>query len=425
IAVHSEADAGSLHVEMADEAHPIGRAPARESYLVGETILDVARASRADAIHPGYGFLAENAEFARAVIAAGLIWVGPHPKTIEDMGDKERARDIAKSAGVPVLPGSPRFAENDLVGLAEAAEGVGYPVLVKAAAGGGGIGMRPVRDPEALVGLVEGVQAVAKRTFGDGTVYLEHYIPRARHVEVQVFGFGDGRVVHLYERDCSIQRRFQKIVEESPAPAVPEDLRENMKAAATALSRHERYAGAGTVEFIVDPEKRAFFFLEMNTRIQVEHPVTEMVTGLDLVAMQIDLARNALPVVNQSEIRRAGHAIESRIYAENPSKNFFPSPGRLEVYRLPAESESIRIETGFRQGDEVTPHYDPLIAKVICRAATREQAIDDMLGAMEATEIRGVNTNVEFLARVLRHDAFRTGRTSTAFVEEFRAELVT
>lgn len=424
VAVYSEADANGLHVQMADEAYPIGPAPARDSYLVGERILDVAKTSKAEAIHPGYGFLAENPGFARAVIANGLTWIGPRPKTIEDMGDKERARDIAKAAGVPVLPGSPRFAKDDLAGLTEAAEEVGYPLLIKAAAGGGGIGMRPARDPDELVGLVEATQAVAERTFGDGTVYVERYVPRARHVEVQVFGFGDGHVVHLHERDCSIQRRFQKVIEESPAPDLPDGVKQHMTAAATALCHHERYSGAGTVEFIVDADSLEFFFLEMNTRIQVEHGVTEMNTEVDLVAMQIDLARNALPTLRQGDIHHAGHAIECRIYAENPGRNFMPSPGKLDVFRLPAETEHLRIESGFRQGDEITPFYDPMMAKVICHAATREAALAEMTRALESVEIAGVNSNVTFLLRTLKHDAFRAGRVFTGFVDHFKSDLL-
>jgi acetyl/propionyl-CoA carboxylase alpha subunit len=424
VAVYSEADADSLHVEMADEAYPIGPPPARESYLVGERILNIAKTSKAEGIHPGYGFLAENAGFAQAVITSGLTWIGPRPKTIEDMGDKERARDIAKAAGVPVLPGSPRFGKGDLAGLMEAAQEVGYPILIKAVAGGGGIGMRPAGGPDELIELVEATQSIAERMFGDGAVFIERYIANARHVEVQVFGFGDGHVVDLHERDCSIQRRFQKVIEEGPAPGLPDALRERMRAAATALCHHERYRGAGTVEFIVDADSLEFFFLEMNTRIQVEHPVTEMNTGLDIVAMQIELARDTLPAMSQSDIRHDGHAVECRIYAENPDRSFMPSPGRLDVYRLPAQSENLRVDTGFRQGDEITPFYDPMIAKVICHAATRDAAIDEMTRAVDSIEIKGVKSNAAFLGRVLRHDAFQAGRVSTGFIENFASDLL-
>ncbi|MCG8358457.1 MAG: ATP-grasp domain-containing protein, partial [Kiloniellales bacterium] len=290
VAVHSEADAAALHVELADEAHAIGPPKPQESYLKAETIIETARKAGADAIHPGYGFLAENASFARMVQDAGLIWVGPRPATIEDMGDKERARLLAKSAGVPILPGSPRFPENDLAGLDEAAAEVGFPLLVKASAGGGGIGMRLVEAPEDLQKVVVATQGMAARSFGDGTVFLERYVRKARHIEIQVFGLGDGHAVHLFERECSIQRRFQKIIEETPAPGLPAATRQAMAEAAVALAKQERYRGAGTVEFVVDAESNAFFFLEMNTRIQVEHPVTEMTTGLDLVALQLRLA---------------------------------------------------------------------------------------------------------------------------------------
>ncbi|MGE4615960.1 MAG: biotin carboxylase N-terminal domain-containing protein, partial [Gammaproteobacteria bacterium] len=278
VAVYSEADKDSLHVEMADEAYLIGPANARESYLVADKILDVALSSGAEAIHPGYGFLAENARFAEAVNKAGLVWIGPKPQTIVDMGDKERAREIAKTSGLRVLTGSARFPKGDLAGLEEAAEEIGFPLLVKASSGGGGIGMRQVDDPGDLRETAEATQSMAEKAFGDGTIYLERYIPKARHIEIQVFGFGDGHAVHLYERDCSTQRRFQKVIEESPAPDFPDVIRQKMATAAVVLCHQERYLGAGTIEFIVETETFEFFFLEMNTRIQVEHPVTELNT---------------------------------------------------------------------------------------------------------------------------------------------------
>ncbi len=305
VAVHSEADANAMHVALADEAVGVGPAPAAQSYLRVEAILQAARATGADAIHPGYGFLAENHDFAAAVQHAGLVWIGPAPKTIEDMGDKERARQLAFAAGVPILPGSPRFAPGDTSGMDEAAREVGFPLLVKAASGGGGIGMRRVATATELASTVEATQSMAQRAFGDGTVYFERLIAEARHVEVQVFGFGDGHAVHLFERDCSLQRRFQKIVEESPAPALPDATRAAMFDAAVALCRQERYRGAGTVEFIVDAQTQRFYFLEMNTRIQVEHPVTEMITGLDLVAMQT-AARGRAAVAGTRPERCAG-----------------------------------------------------------------------------------------------------------------------
>jgi 3-methylcrotonyl-CoA carboxylase alpha subunit len=425
VAVYSEADASSLHVAAAGEAHRIGPAPARQSYLVGDAILAAAKASGADAVHPGYGFLAENAGFARAVTAAGLAWIGPTPETIEDMGDKERARLLAKSAGVPILPGSARFAPRDLGGLEAAADQVGYPLLVKAAAGGGGIGMRRVDQASDLVKTVEATQGLAEKSFGDGTVYLERLVEKARHVEIQVFGLADGRAVHAYERECSIQRRYQKIIEESPAPGLADATRAAMCQAALSLCRQERYRGAGTIEFVVDADSGAFYFLEMNTRIQVEHPVTEMNTGLDLVALQIRLARgDDLGFLDQAAIRSVGHAIECRIYAENPDRNFLPSPGPLKRFRLPPADGGLRIDIGVREGDQITFHYDPMIAKVIAHGSDRNAALDRMAQALRGLEIEGVASNVGFLLRVIGHPAFRAGDSFTGFIGKHAADLV-
>jgi 3-methylcrotonyl-CoA carboxylase alpha subunit len=419
VAVHSEADAGALHVDLADEAYPVGPAPAKHSYLSIPAILAAAEASGADAVHPGYGFLAENSAFARAVMAAGLIWIGPDPDSIDDMGDKERARLLAKAAGVPILPGSPRFARGELHGLSEAAEQVGFPLLVKASAGGGGIGMRRVDTVADLAKVVETTQTLAEKSFGDGAVYLERLVPKARHIEVQVFGFGDGRAVHLLERECSIQRRFQKIIEETPAPRLDSSTVAEMARSAVALCRQERYRGAGTVEFVVDAETSAFHFLEMNTRIQVEHPVTEMTIGVDLVALQVRLAKgDDLSELTQDSIQRAGHAIECRLYAENPKMNFLPSPGVLKRFHLPAEGNGLRIDTGVREGDQITFHYDPMIAKLVARGDTRDAAIDRMLQCLNELAVEGVATNTGFLARVLNHPAFRAGNTHTGFVAE-------
>jgi acetyl/propionyl-CoA carboxylase alpha subunit len=322
-----------------------------------------------------------------------------------------------------VLPGSPRFAPGDLANLEAAAHQVGYPLLVKATAGGGGIGMRRVDGPERLREAAEATQSMASKAFGDGTIYLERYIERARHVEIQVFGFGDGEAVHLYERDCSIQRRYQKVIEESPAPGVPDAVRARMAEAATRLCREQRYQGAGTIEFVMDADTLEFFFLEMNTRIQVEHPVTEMNTGRDLVAKQIDFARGRLLRLPQAEVSAAGHAIECRIYAENPARNFMPSPGRLARFDLPAPAADLRIDSGFRAGDEVTFFYDPMIAKVICHAATRDAAIARMLDALEAIRIEGPATNVGFLRATLDHPEFRAGKVWTGFVDQHKAAL--
>ena len=425
VAVHSEADATSLHVSLAGQSVLIGGSPPAQSYLVGEKILEAARSASADAIHPGYGFLSENEDFARLVMGAGLVWIGPDPKTIEDMGDKERARLLAISAGLPVLPGSARFAPGDVAGLGEAAQEVGFPLLVKASAGGGGIGMRRVDRPEDLAPAVDSTQAMAGRAFGDGTVYLERYIAEARHVEVQVFGFGDGHAVHIHERDCSIQRRFQKIIEESPAPGLPAATRTAMCEAAVALCKQERYRSAGTIEFVLDVQTQRFYFLEMNTRIQVEHPVTEMVSGLDLVELQIRLAGGEpLPVRSQADVRTSGHSIECRLYAERPAKGFLPAPGVLSRFDVPDGQPSVRLDTGGRNGDRITHFYDPMIAKVIVHGADRDAAIARMHAALAAIAIEGVETNLGFLRKVLGHPAFRAGEVRTGFVDRYKKDLL-
>jgi 3-methylcrotonyl-CoA carboxylase alpha subunit len=428
VAVYSDADEHAMHVAEADVAHHIGAPSPLESYLLGDGIIAAAKATGADAIHPGYGFLAENAGFAKAVSAAGLTWIGPHHKSIEDMGDKERARLLAKAAGVPILPGSPRFSLDEpdtLGGLEDEAEKVGYPLLVKASAGGGGIGMQRVDNPDRLKKVVSATQAMASRSFGDGTIFLERFVARARHIEIQVFGFGDGRVVHFHERDCSVQRRFQKVVEESPAPGLRDDVRQKMIEAATALAGQERYLGAGTVEFVFDADTEEFFFLEMNTRIQVEHPVSEMVTGVDLVGLQLQLARgDDLTAVTQDSISSNGHAIEVRIYAENPDKKFFPSPGKLDVLEFPVGDENIRVDTGVRQGDEVTVFYDPMIAKLITYGPDRGMAITHMLSALADLKIEGLVSNKSFLAKVIGHDGFGQGDFDTGFIEKYKAALL-
>jgi 3-methylcrotonyl-CoA carboxylase alpha subunit len=424
VAVYSEADKDALHVQLADEAWLIGPSQARQSYLAGERIIAAAKESGADAIHPGYGFLSENAGFAQAVSEAGIRWIGPSAQTIEDMGDKERARLLAKVTGLPILSGSPRFTPDNLHGLANAAAAVGYPLLVKAAAGGGGIGMRRLDGPGELEKTVTATQKLAEKSFGDPGVYLEQFVDPARHIEIQVFGFGDGRAVHLFERECSIQRRFQKIIEESPAPGLPDSVRNAMGQAAVTLACQQRYVGAGTIEFVVDDDHR-FYFLEMNTRIQVEHPVTEMVTGFDLVELQIRLARgDDLSFLTQEAIKTSGHAIECRIYAENPAKNFLPSPGRLIRFQPPPTTDSIRVDTGFREGDNVSFHYDPMITKVIVRGAERDGALSRMTSALDDFRIEGVATNVGFLRNVIAHPAFRMGKTFTRFVDAYMSELL-
>jgi len=425
VAVYSEADAGSLHVEFADEAVCIGPAKPQESYLKADAILAAAGQSGADAIHPGYGFLAENADFARAVEQAGLVWVGPRPDSITDMGDKERARQIAQAVRVPILPGSRRFGANDLADLATAADEIGYPLLVKAAAGGGGIGMGRVNDPADLTKTATATQTMAERSFGDGTIYLEHLITKARHIEVQVFGFGDGRAVHLNERECSIQRRYQKIIEECPAPGLSQSARMAMAEAALRIAEAQRYRGAGTVEFVLDDEAGEFFFLEMNTRIQVEHPVTEMVTGQDLVGLQLRLARgDDLSDLTQDAIQTNGHAIECRLYAENPKRMFLPSPGTLDALAFPAQADGVRIDAGVREGDQITIHYDPMVAKVICHGRDRGEAIAKIRDTLGATRLEGLDSNLEFLQRTLAHQAFAAGDIHTGFIDEHKATLV-
>jgi 3-methylcrotonyl-CoA carboxylase alpha subunit len=424
VAVYSEADADSQHVLLADEAYPIGPAPVRESYLNIDAVLEVARSSGVRFVHPGYGLLSENAGFAEAVQAAGLTWVGPTPANIIAMGDKGRARDLAMAADVPVLPGSARLDLADEEGLTSAGAQVGFPLLVKASGGGGGIGMRLVEKPEDLAKTVKAVSALAERTFGDGGVFLERHVARARHIEVQVFGLGDGRVFHLFDRECSIQRRFQKVIEEAPAPRMPEETRAAMIEAACRLAASQDYAGAGTIEFILDDEGGGFYFLEMNTRIQVEHPVTEMITGQDIVSLQISLAAgDPLDRIFATLPRKSGHAIECRLYAENPAKKFFPSPGILERFVLPEASEGLRIDTGFVQGDTVTPYYDPMIAKIITSGADRAEAVARMAAALDTVEVGGIVTNLEFLKRVIDHPEFISAKVDTRFIDRHLAIL--
>ncbi|WP_202814503.1 acetyl-CoA carboxylase biotin carboxylase subunit [Aureimonas frigidaquae] len=424
VAVFSEADDAAAHVLGADEAVAIGPPSARDSYLRSDKIIGAALDSGADAIHPGYGFLSENADFADAVSAAGLIWVGPDPETIRAMGDKQRARDIAVRAGVPVVPGSQRFEPGDNARLEDAAAAVGFPLLVKAAGGGGGIGMKRLETPDGLAEVVAATQSMAAKSFGNGAVFLERFVPKARHIEIQVFGFGNGEAVHLFERDCSLQRRFQKVIEESPAPGLPETVRRQMAQAAVDLCRATRYRGAGTVEFIVDAATFEFFFLEMNTRIQVEHPVTEMVTGVDLVAWQIELAQGTLAPMQQSAIEVRGHAIECRLYAENPERMFMPSPGPLTLFRLPPEGTFLRVDTGYRQGDTVTPFYDPMIAKIIVWGETRESARNAAVAAMRSTEVQGIRTNRDFLIACLSDPDFSAGDVHTGFIESAKDRLL-
>ena len=425
VAVYSEADASALHVSQADEAVEIGPAPAAKSYLLEEVILAAAQSTGAQAIHPGYGFLSENAAFAEAVESAGLIWIGPKGKTIRDMGDKQRARSLAKAAGVPVLPGSKGFKPGDMELLIKTGNEVGFPLLVKAKGGGGGIGMRQVLASSELTKAVETAQGQAGRSFGDDVVYLERFVPNARHVEIQVFGFGDGEAIAFPERDCSIQRRFQKVLEESPAPNLKESVCKAMAEAALLLACQENFRSAGTVEFILDTDTSEFFFLEMNTRIQVEHPVTELVTGVDLVSLQIQLASGeALNDFRSRSYPAQGNAIEARIYAEDPEKNFLPRPGTLTQLVLPEEKNGIRVDSGVREGDKITPFYDPMIAKICAYGVDREAATEKIIAALKSIKIEGVPTNTEFLIAVFSHEANRRGAVSTNFISDYSDELL-
>jgi 3-methylcrotonyl-CoA carboxylase alpha subunit len=424
IAIYSEADAEARHVHEADEAYFIGASPARDSYLDASKVIAAAIAGGADAVHPGYGFLSENAEFALAVEERGLVWIGPNARTIRAMGDKERARQLAAQAGVPTLPGSGRFGVDDLHNVEAAARAVGYPLLVKASAGGGGIGMRRVDAPEALIEAVKSTQSMAGKAFGDSSVYVERYVARARHIEVQVFGDGHGHVVHLHDRECSIQRRFQKIVEEAPAPRLPDATREAVMASAVQLAAAQRYASAGTVEFVVDDETGKHYFLEMNTRIQVEHPVTEMVTGRDIVAMQLELAAGRLRMPAQAEITLSGHAIECRLYAENPARNFLPSPGRLNHFSAPKAREGVRVDSACRSGDTISVYYDPMIAKIIAHGPDRASAIARMSEALAELSVEGIATNAQFLRAVFANEAYARAEIDTGFVPRHLAALL-
>ncbi len=415
IAVYSDADRGALHTQLADEAVHIGPAAARESYLDAARILQAAHDTGARSIHPGYGFLSENAAFARACREAGIVFVGPPEDAILRMGSKSEARRLMASAGVPVLPGydgddqSPRRLETEAARL-------GFPLLIKPTAGGGGKGMRIVRAAEDLAEALAGARREAAKSFGDDRVLLERFVEKGRHVEIQVFADSLGSAVHLFERDCSLQRRHQKVIEEAPAPGLDESTRSAMGAAAVAAARTVAYQGAGTVEFLYDG--REFYFLEMNTRLQVEHPVTEMITGVDLVEWQLRVASGEPLPLAQDAIRRNGHAVEARLYAEDPERGFLPSTGRLQRLRFGASVEHVRVDSGVREGDEVTVHYDPMLAKVIAWAPDRTGALDRLRAALDGTEVEGVRTNARFLWEILGADAVRSGDVSTRLLEQ-------
>ena len=415
VAVYSQADRDAPHVRDADSAVEIGGAPARESYLDAERILDAARRSGADAIHPGYGFLSESWRFAEAVRHAGIVFIGPTPAAIRTMGDKIEARRLMSAAGVSVLPGS--FDPVADVAAAEAIAGeIGYPVILKAAAGGGGIGMARVGEPADLATAFATANRRAQAAFGTGELYVERYLERPRHVEVQVFGDEAGNVVHMHERECSIQRRHQKLVEESPAPGLAPATKAGLTAAAVAGARAIGYTNAGTMEFLVD-ESGGFYFLEMNARLQVEHPVTEEVTGLDLVVAQLRAAAGEPLPWAQGQIVQRRAAIECRVYAEDPSKGFLPSPGTVQKLELPS-GEGIRVESGVEPGSTVSVHYDPLLLKLIAHGDTRRQAIERLADALDRSVIEGVRTTIPFLRRVVASDEFRQGRVHTQMLEQ-------
>ncbi len=429
VAVYSDADRHALHVRMADEAVPIGPAPAAESYLVAEKIIAAAKQTGAEAIHPGYGFLSENPSFVESVEAAGLIFVGPSASAIRAMGLKDAAKRAMEKAGVPVVPGYHGEAQ-ELVVLAGKATEIGYPVLIKASAGGGGKGMRKVDHPDQFKDALSAARREAKAAFGDERVLVEKFVTKPRHIEVQVFGDSHGNAVHLYERDCSAQRRHQKVIEEAPAPGMTAEMRTAMTEAAVKAAKAIGYSGAGTIEFIVDGSQGlrpdGFWFMEMNTRLQVEHPVTEAVTGIDLVEWQLRVAAGEPLPQSQDQIRLDGHAFEARIYAEDPAKGFLPAIGTLYHLEFPetvGDGALVRVDTGIEQGDAISPYYDPMVAKLIVKGADRAQALEGLATALEATRIAGSTVNTGFLAALARDAGFAAGDLDTGLIERNQAAL--
>ncbi|MDM5246255.1 acetyl-CoA carboxylase biotin carboxylase subunit [Lysinibacillus sp. G4S2] len=415
VAVYSEADAGSLHVKDADEAFCIGKPPVAQSYLNIDRILEVAKESGADAVHPGYGLLSENAEFAKRCTEAGLVFIGPSADVIASMGSKLEARKTMKAAGVPIVEGV-ETSVKDVTEAIEIASHLGYPIMLKASAGGGGIGMQLVENAEQLAKAFEGNQKRAQSFFGDGTMYMERFIANPHHVEVQIIADHDGNVVPLFERECSIQRRNQKVVEEAPSPFISEETRTRMLDASVKAVQHIGYVNAGTIEYLVDEEQN-FYFLEMNTRLQVEHPVTEEITKLDLVEEQLKIAAKQSLAFTRDSIQRDGHAIEVRIYAENPS-TFFPSPGTITTFELPT-GEGIRHECGVEAGTAVTPFYDPMISKLVVWGETRAIACERLIEALNAYKVEGIQTNIPMLLKTVTHEQFLKGYTTTKFVDDY------
>jgi len=416
VAVFSEADRTALHVRYADEAVCIGPAAASQSYLLPEKIIEACKLTGADAVHPGYGFLSENAGFARAVQDAGLIFIGPEPEAMEVMGNKLSAKAAALAWNIPLVPGTAE-AITDVAEAQVRALEVGFPILIKAAAGGGGKGMRIVHKPEDFEEQMQLAVSEAVSAFGDGSVFIERYVSSPRHIEIQVLGDHHGNILHLFERECSVQRRHQKVIEEAPSSILTPEIRERMGKCAVDVARSVNYTGAGTVEFILD-ENLDFFFLEMNTRLQVEHPVTEMITGLDLVKEQIKIARGEAISFQQEDLVMRGHAIELRVYAEDPQNNFLPDIGTLQTYKLPS-GKGVRVDDGFEAGMEIPIYYDPMISKLITYGQTREEAITTMIRAIEEYDITGIQTTLAFGSFVMQHEAFRSGNFDTHFVDKY------
>jgi acetyl-CoA carboxylase biotin carboxylase subunit len=414
VAVYSDADRNALHVKYADEAVNIGPAPSNQSYLRGEKIIEVCKRLNVDGIHPGYGFLSENAEFAELVEKEGIVFIGPSADSMRVMGDKLSAKAAVKKYNIPMVPGSDGAVTDVKLGI-EIAKTAGFPVLIKASAGGGGKGMRIVENPEEFEEQMKLAISEATSAFGDGSVFVEKYVAGPRHIEIQVLGDKHGNVVHLFERECSIQRRHQKVIEEAPSSVLTEAIRMEMGRCAVDVAKACNYYGAGTVEFLLD-ENKNFYFLEMNTRLQVEHPVTEMISGLDLVREQINVARGEKLAFKQEDLKISGHAMEVRVYAEDPANNFLPDIGNLKTYKRP-QGSGVRVDDGFEEGMDIPIYYDPMIAKLITYSATRTQAIDRMIRAIEEYDITGVQTTLGFCKYVMQHPAFRSGDFDTHFVK--------
>jgi acetyl-CoA carboxylase biotin carboxylase subunit len=421
VAIYSDADRGGLHVRSADEAHRVGPAPSAESYLNIPAILDIAKKTGCEAIHPGYGFVSERAAFASACAEAGITFIGPPASAIEAMGDKVHARNRMIAAGVPVVPGTDPLPHDPEAALAAVAK-IGYPIMLKASAGGGGKGMRVIKDPADLPDALTAARSLARSAFGDEQVYAERYLEEPHHIEIQLLADTQGNAVYLFERECSVQRRHQKVVEETPSTFVSRDIVRQMGEIAVKAAKAVGYTGAGTVEFLVDRHKH-FYFLEMNTRLQVEHPVTEMTTGIDLVKAQIRVANGEALWFTQQDLAQHGHAIEVRVYAEDPEENYLPSPGKITAMRLPC-GPGIRLDEGFEAGDEVPIYYDPMIAKLIVHADDRATAIARMARALAEYEVKGIRTNLAFLHSVILHPGFGRGGYDTGFLDQYASEIL-